>query len=203
MVITGPQKQTATFGVRAAGCVTLFWLVGAEATGNLVLRISCSAWRYHPPPGWGPQFCRRTQRYCYAYFLSRNQDPTSRLNYHLIVPPLFLYPLPSLISNCLNLSFRTQGRSRRLNEAYVLQTRNGEDRADLYSRVPWILHSFNSGNWTTLALTTSCQNGGIMLPSVWRIDTELEVFEFQVLDVCLVWLKPQSLGVPFCCNRPN
>ena len=32
---------------------------------------------------------------------------------------LFLYPLPSLISNCLNPPFGTQGRSRRLNEAYI------------------------------------------------------------------------------------
>ena len=49
---------------------------------------------------------------------------------------LFLYPLPSLISNCLNPPFGTQWRSRRLNEAYILQTRNGEHRTDLYSRVP-------------------------------------------------------------------
>ena len=67
---------------------------------------------------------------------SGNQDPLSRLYHHLIVPPLFLYPLPSLISNCLNPPFGAQGRSRRLNEAYILQTGNGEHRADLYSRAP-------------------------------------------------------------------
>ena len=49
---------------------------------------------------------------------------------------LFLYPLPSLISNRLNPPFGAQGRSRRLNEAYILQTRNGEHRTDLYSRAP-------------------------------------------------------------------
>ena len=158
MVITGSQKQKATFGVRAAGYMTLSWLISGEATEqcsrNLVLSL-----KLHPPPGWGPQFCRWAQTYCYAYFLSRNQDPTSRLNYHLIVPPLFLYPLPFLISNCLNLSFGTQGRSGRLNEAYVLQTRNGEHRTDLYSRVPGILHSFNSGNWATMTVISFCQNG--------------------------------------------
>ena len=69
-------------------------------------------------------------------FLSRNQDPVWRVYHHLIVSPLFLYPLPSLISNCLNPPFGTQGRSRRLNEAYILQTRNGEHRTDLYSRAP-------------------------------------------------------------------
>ena len=67
--------------------------------------------------------------------LSRNQDLVSRLYHHLIVSPLFLYSLPSLISNHLKPSFGTQGRSRRLNEAYILQIRNGEHTADLYSRV--------------------------------------------------------------------
>ena len=52
--------------------------------------------------------------------LSRNKEPVSRLNHHLIVSLLFLYPLPSLISNCLNTPIGTQGRSRRLNEAYIL-----------------------------------------------------------------------------------
>ena len=67
--------------------------------------------------------------------LSRNQDPVWRLYHHLTVSPLFLYSLPSLISNHLNPPFGTQGRSRRLNEAYILQLRNGEHTADLYSRV--------------------------------------------------------------------
>ena len=66
--------------------------------------------------------------------LSRNQDPVWRLYQTLFL--LFLYPLPSLISNCLNPHFGTQGRSRRLNESYILQTRNGEHRTDLYSRAP-------------------------------------------------------------------
>ena len=42
--------------------------------------------------------------------LSRNQDPVSRLYHHLIVSPLFLCPLSSLITNCLNQPFGTQGR---------------------------------------------------------------------------------------------
>ena len=49
---------------------------------------------------------------------------------------LFLYPLPSLISNCLNPCFGIQGRPRRLNKVYILQIRNGEHRTDLYSRAP-------------------------------------------------------------------
>ena len=42
----------------------------------------------------------------------------------LTAPPLFLHSLPSLISNCLNLPFGTQGKSRWLNKAYFLQTGN-------------------------------------------------------------------------------
>ena len=69
MVITGPQKQGATFGMKAAGFVTFFFffLVGGEATElcsrNLVfsLKLPSSTWV-------GLQFCRRTQRHCYAYF---------------------------------------------------------------------------------------------------------------------------------------
>ena len=68
--------------------------------------------------------------------LSRNGDHVWRLYQPLIVSALFLYPLPSLICNCLNPPFRTQARSRRLNEACILQTRNGEHRTDLYSRAP-------------------------------------------------------------------
>ena len=42
-----------------------------------------------------------------------------------MTPSFLLHSLPSLIRNHLNLPFGTQGRSRRLNEAYFLQTRNG------------------------------------------------------------------------------
>ena len=43
--------------------------------------------------------------------LERKQGPAPRLHYFFwAVPPLSLHPLPSLISNCLNLSFRTQAR---------------------------------------------------------------------------------------------
>ena len=72
--------------------------------------------------GWGLSSSRRTQRYCYVYSLRRNQDPARRLHYYfLTAPPLFLHSLLSEISNCLNLPFGTQGKSRRLNEADFLK----------------------------------------------------------------------------------
>ena len=93
MVISGPQKQKATFGVRVAGFVTLFdWLVVRQQ--SCVPGILCSNWSYHLPPGWGLQFCRRTQKQCYAYFLSRNQDPVWRLYQPLIV--FFCFCIPCL-----------------------------------------------------------------------------------------------------------
>ena len=74
---------------RAAGCMTVFWLVGGEVTGwcfqNLSHRpsvssqsgVSClwSACTHHPPPGWGRGSWRSPQRYAsdyYAYPLRRN-----------------------------------------------------------------------------------------------------------------------------------
>ena len=76
--------------------------------------------------GGGLSSCRRTQRYYYVYSLRRNQDSAPRLYYcFLTAPPLFLRSLPSLISNSLNLPFGTQGKSKRLNESYFLQTRKG------------------------------------------------------------------------------
>ena len=50
----------------------------------------------------------------------------------LIVPTSFLHSLSSLNSNCLNLPFGTQGRSKSWNKTLFLQTRNGELGKDLY-----------------------------------------------------------------------
>ena len=113
----------------------------------------------HLPPGWGPQFQRRTQRYCYGSSLSRNQDLAPGLNHHLIVSPLFLYPLPSLISNCLDLFFETQGGLRRLSKVYILQARKREAEKCCTPEPHGVLLSFNSGNWVTMTLITSCQSG--------------------------------------------
>ena len=86
--------------------------------------------------GGGPSSVEELKDIVMHTFLSRNPDSVSRLYHHLIVSPLFLYPFPSLISNYLNPPFGSQGKSRRLNEAYILEARNGEHRTDLYSRAP-------------------------------------------------------------------
>ena len=59
--------------------------------------------------------------------------PGKPLHYcFLTAPPLFMHSLISLVSNCLSLPFGIQGRSRRRNEAYFLQTRNRGHRKGLY-----------------------------------------------------------------------
>ena len=108
--------------------------------------------------------CRRTQRYCYAYSLRRNQDPAPRPYHPLTAPPLFLYPHHSLISNCLNLLFGTQGRSRRLNEAYFLQTRNRGHRKDLYSRAQQSPAQFQFRELGYDSSGHSLLKGGLVLP---------------------------------------
>ena len=85
--------------------------------------------KFHGPrslAGWGCKelnmieqartwFCKELKRYCYMYSLRWNWDPGPRLQCcFLAAPPSSSYPLPVLISNCLNLPFGTQGRSRRL-----------------------------------------------------------------------------------------
>ena len=89
--------------------------------------------------GGGLSSCRRY----YVYSFRRNQDPAPRLYYcFLTAPPFFLHSLPSLINNCLILPFGTQGRSRRLNEAYFLQTRNGTRKGFVPGRDPRVLLHF-------------------------------------------------------------
>ena len=50
--------------------------------------------------------------------------------------PCLLFPLPSLINNCLNLPFGSQVRSWRLNEAYFLQQENRRHRTAFVPRIP-------------------------------------------------------------------
>ena len=70
MVITGPQKQEATFGVRAAGFVTFFFfLIGWWSSNRAVLQESCvysEVTILHL--GGGSSSVEELKRHCYAYF---------------------------------------------------------------------------------------------------------------------------------------
>ena len=117
-------------GVKAAGCDFLligWWEITVQCSRNLVLSLKLPS--SISVPALVP---RRPQRCCYVYSLRKNQDPAPGLLYcFLIILPLLLLPLPSQINKCLNLSFGIQERSRRLNEAVFLQTRNQGHRTYL------------------------------------------------------------------------
>ena len=103
--------------------MTFLWLVGGEVKGWCSRYLShqplvpTSSASFHPGVtilhlGGGPSSCQRTQRCvsdCYVYPLGRSRDQVPSLQYCF-----FLHSLPSLISDCLNLPFGIQGRSRRL-----------------------------------------------------------------------------------------
>ena len=96
--------------------------------------------------GGGPQFLHKNSKLSLCVSLQEEPGPAPRLHYCLLTSsPLSLHPLPSLISNCLNLPFGTPGRSWRLNEAYFLQTRNEGHGKDLYpGGAHRVLLGFNS-----------------------------------------------------------
>ena len=147
MVITGPQKQEATFGV-----------IGWWSSNRAVLQESCvqsEVTIFHL--GGGSSSVEELKRHCYAYFFEQEPGCFSRLYHHLIVSPLFLYFLPFLISNCLNLPFGTQGRSRRLNLFSLYFT--VQQICTPESPPHRVLLSFNLGNRATMTVITSCQNG--------------------------------------------
>ena len=75
----------------------------------------------------GVSVSAKSSKILFCVSLEGNQDPAPKAA--LLFPDcslLSLHPLPSLISNCLNLPVGTQRRSRRLNEANFLQAGNTE-----------------------------------------------------------------------------
>ena len=167
MGITGSQKQKATSGVRAGGCVTFFWLVGGKATTTrVVLSASCAqpeAIILHL--GGGPSSVEELKNIVTHIFLSRNQDPASRLYHHLIAPPLFLYPLPSLISSYLNhpLELREGQEGWMKPRSYKKEMENTEQICTLQPHR--ILLSFNSGKCETMT-DNFLSKWGIALPQL-------------------------------------
>ena len=126
------RRQHLGWGLRGLRLFFFDWLVVKQQ--SCAPGILCLVWSYHLPPGWGLQFCRthKTLSCIFPWVGTRTLSQGCTTIWLFL---LFLYSLPSLISNRLNPPFGTQGRSRRLNGAYILQMRNGKHTADLYSRV--------------------------------------------------------------------
>ena len=152
MVISRSSEGRQYLGVRITGCVTLFWLVGGEAT-ECYSRYLGRSWSYYPLPGWGPQFCKDTVMH---YLWEGTRTLTLSLSYHLTAAPLLLFPLPSLISNNLNLHFGICARPRRLNETISCKKETRETEMICALEAHRVLLSFNSGNLATTTLSTSC-----------------------------------------------
>ena len=87
-----------------------------------------------------------------------------------------LRPLPSLISNCLNLPFGTQGRSRMLNEAYFLQTGNEHGKGLYLQGLHRVLLYFKSE-----------------IPEIWWLDRDFLIFTVGFFCVWGCLLKKQTL----------
>ena len=119
--------------MKASGCGVFFWLIGGAVTGwcsrDLVLSLKL------PSSTWVSALVPAEELKDRAVYITwggtRTLPPSSHCCF-LIVPTSFLHSLPSLISNCLNLPFGTQGRSKSWNKTYFLQTGNGELGKDLY-----------------------------------------------------------------------
>ena len=120
-LVSGDDGRAVTFSgmKRASSVVNIFHLVGA-----LVLQKSAKV-----------LFC---------VSLEGSQDPAPRLHCcFLTALPWSLHPLPSLISNCLNLHFGTQGRGHR--KAFVPRSPTGScsvsDRT-LFKALMHLLHLY-------------------------------------------------------------
>ena len=79
--------------------------------------------------GGGLKFSEKNLKVLLCIFLEGEPGWCPKAALSLLDPSSFVcIPLLSLISNCLNLPFGTLEKSRRLNDAYFLQTRNGGHR---------------------------------------------------------------------------
>ena len=111
------------------------WLVGGEervwCSGSLVLslKLQSSTWV-------GTLLPTEELKDIVMYNIFLEEEPGPCLKAALLFLDCSLHSPPSLISNYLILPFETQGRSRRLNEAYCLRIRNREHRKYLYPGAP-------------------------------------------------------------------
>ena len=165
---------------------------------SCVLGILCLIWSYHLPPGWGLQFCR-TQKTLLCIFLW--VGTRTRLK---AVPPFDCFPsvfvfLPSLISNCLNPPLGTQEYF----QFSVSSPSWGSPMPHFDRKLSVTVALFSK---LKLSRTLQGGNSGVQICCTvkYRLYSASLTFpEFQVLDLSLVWLKSQSLGLPFCCNIPS
>ena len=105
-----------------------------------------SAFSNCPPHGWGPEFLQRNSKILLWIFFEEGPGPCSIASRLFLDCFSFVSAFPAFhISNSLNLPFGIQGRSRSLNGAYFLQTRNGRQKESVLRRDPLGLAQFHLG----------------------------------------------------------
>ena len=152
MLISGPQKQNATFGLRVAGFVT--------PSDGLVVRqqscapgILCSVWSYHLSPGWG------AQRHGYAYFFEKEPGLCQEAVPTFDCFSCFCIPsLPWLAIVWIHPLELREGQGGWMKPISYRQEM--ENTEQISTPEPHrVLLSFNLGNRATMTVITSCQNG--------------------------------------------
>ena len=101
--------------MRSQGSVPEIYLLVPISLGSPFL---CSAWSYHAPPGWGLSSYRRSQWHALL-----RASLVEEAGHWPITTLLLLSMCANWPSYCLNMSFGTQERSRRM-KTFFLQTGN-------------------------------------------------------------------------------
>ena len=156
MVISGPWKQKATFGVRVAGFVTPSdGLVVRQqvCSRNLVfsLKLPSSTWV-------------GAQRHCYAYFFEQE-------------PGLCLEAVPTFVSVFLSPPFPDEqlfesmlwnsGKAKEAEQSLYPTDKKWRTQSRSALQSPTESHSvLILGNYTTMTVITSCQNGAQDCPGL-------------------------------------
>ena len=85
----------------------------------------------------GAEFQQKISKILHCISLEGDPGLSPILHYFfLTVSPLILHYLPSLVSNCLNLLFGTQGQSRRLNPYFPTNKKWGTQKGFVPGRTP-------------------------------------------------------------------
>ena len=156
----------ATFGVRAAGWITFFWLAGGEVTGWRLGNLN------HQPSGsnqsgvcvlvvsvWSPSSTREglgswktcVQLYCIYWYLQEELGLCFITELLFLDCFSFVSAFPHfLISNCLSLLFGTQGRPRRQKP---FSTNNLQVPAPLIIPAAWVSQGTCHAFWDARVLT--------------------------------------------------
>ena len=194
-----PEKE-GRIGLGASGC-DFFWSIDGEVIGQCSGCLTVSLKSPSSTCMGAPVLKDIAMHVCWVgtRLLPRTPPPLGYTSLVSVLPP---FPYQQLFESEFQ---RTQERSGRPNEAYTLQGyREIEDTEGIcIPKAHRVLLSFNSGNWVTMARATSCQNVARCCLNLKNRLWTVRFSELQVLDPSLIWLKPQSLGLPCWCDRPN